>query len=156
MPDEYEKALTHVAYEYAALESAFNLSQTATKTPPLIAAFDSFLIHYRSLVEFFFHTSEKQRRRKDDLRAEDYVEGWTTPTLKEWEKWKDRMHILLAHLSVKRNEATGFDHRTDFKPMLDEIRAAWEKFAAGLSGTPHCGKLDALLTQRREDFTRIS
>jgi hypothetical protein len=156
MPDEYEKALTNVAYEYAALESAYNLAQTATKTPPLIAAFDSFLVHYRSLVEFFFHTSQKQRQRKDDLRAEDYVKGWTTPTLNEWDKWKDRMHILLAHLSTKRNEATGFDHRNDFKPMMNEMQAAWGAFSKGLTGTSHDGKIDPSLKHHRDNFTRIS
>jgi len=151
MPDEYEKALTHVAYEYAALESAYNLAQTATKTPPLIAAFDSFLVHYRSLVEFF----AKEKHRKDDVRAKDYIAGWTTPPLPEWAKWKDQMHILLAHLSTKRNERIGFDHRNDFKPMLAEIQAAWEEFAKGLNGTPYDGKLEPLLKHRRENFSRI-
>jgi hypothetical protein len=156
MPDEYEKALTHVAYEYAALESACALAQTATKTPSLIAAIDSFLVHYRSLVEFFTDTATKERYKKDDMRAEDYVNGWKTPPLPEWNKWKPHMHILLAHLSTKRNDVmNGFDHRVHFKPMLDEIRAAWGAFASGLTGTIYNGKLDPLLKQRREDFTLV-
>ena len=74
-----------MAYEYAALESAFNVVSRATATPPLIAALDSFLVYYRSLVEFF-HTGKDWRIRypDNDIRAEHYIPGWTTPTFNEW------------------------------------------------------------------------
>lgn len=150
-PNEYEKALTHVAYEYAALESAFKLAFSATTTPPLIAAIDSFLVHYRGLVEFFHTTREWRRKFTDDPRAEDYVATWTTPSLPAWTKWKGDTHILLAHLSTKRNaiaeKKTGIDHRLHFKPMRKEIRAAWEAFAQGLTGTIHEGKPGPLLQE---------
>jgi hypothetical protein len=156
MPNEYEKALTHVAYEYAALESAYNLVFSAASTPPRIAAFDSFLVHYRSLVEFFQATSDRPKAHTDDIRAEDYLAGWTTPHLPMWAAWASSMHILLAHLSTKRNaiheQKTGFDHRVHFGPMRDEIRTAWAAFEQGLAGTIHDGKLHPLLKEHRENF----
>jgi hypothetical protein len=146
---ECEAALTHVVYEYAALESAYRLAFSPTKPPTLRAAIDSFLVHYRSLVEFFQATSDKKRVYTDDIRAEDYVAGWTTPPLPMWGAWEPSMHILLAHLSTKRNaiheQRTGLDHRVHFAPMRDEIRNAWAAFAQGLAGTIHDGKLGPLL-----------
>jgi hypothetical protein len=69
------------------------------------------------------------------------------------------MHILLAHLSTKRNaihdRKTGFDHRAHFSPMREEIRTAWADFAQGLKGTIHDGRLDPLLKEHRENFNRI-
>src|ERR1044072_7414388 len=120
MPDEYEKALTHVAYEYVALESAFKVVTNPPTTPIFVAAFDSFLVHYRSLVEFFHSGTDWRIRFPDnDIRAEHYIKGWTTPLLKEWKKWEPSMHILLAHLSTKRNavhgQGTGLDHEKHFK-----------------------------------------
>jgi hypothetical protein len=158
MPTEYEKALTHVIYEYAALESAYNLAFNATTTPPFVAAFDSFLVHYRSLGEFFHATSGYSKRCPDDIRAGDYVAAWRTPYLPMWDTWKPSMHILLAHLSTKRNaiheQKTGFDHRVHFEPMRDEIRTAWAEFEKGLMGTIHGGKVTPLLKEHRENFTR--
>jgi hypothetical protein len=123
-------------------------------------AIDSFLVHYRSLVEFFLHTTKKPRYRKDDIRAEDYVATWTTPSLPEWTNWKDDMHILLAHLSTKRNEIaekkTGFNHLVHFKPMREEIRTAWATFEQGLTGTIYEGKLDPLVKWHQRNFTGIS
>ena len=152
MPTEHEKALTHVVYEYAALESAYNLAFSATTTPPLNAAFDSFLLHYRSLAEFFHATGDRARGHGDDIRAEDYVDGWKTPHLPMWAAWKSSIHILLAHLSTKRNaiheQKTGLDHRVHFTPMRQEIRSAWVTFAQGLAGTIHHGNLEALLKER--------
>jgi hypothetical protein len=56
-----------------------------------------------------------------------------------WIQWRPKLHILLAHLSLKRiavyEEQTGLDHRRDFHPMLAEISAAWSAFRKALVGT---------------------
>jgi hypothetical protein len=154
MPDEYEKALTHVAYEYVALVSAFKVVSNPPTTAIFVTAFDSFLLHYRTLVEFF--SDPKKIDRKDDIRAIHYVPTWNAPALPMWDVWKNELHTLLAHLSTKRNpvheQKTGLDHTKHFKPMRNEIQAAWSAFAQGLTGTIHAGKLPALVKHHQQQF----
>jgi len=132
--DDLKKAMPHIAYEYRILNTAYRLALNAKDTPSFVVAFDSFLLHYRTLIEFFYSTSDRAKR-SDDLRAGDYVPGWRTPSFPMWEQWNSRLHILLAHLSVKRiavqEQQTGFDHRRDFGPMLAEIALAWNSFKGG-------------------------
>ena len=141
MANEYEMAMVHIAYEYRVLNIAYSLALGATETSSFVVAFDSFLLHYRSLAEFFHSTKDWQRRYRDDLRAEDYVGDWHTPNLPMWVKWGPSMHILLAHLSLKRlaihDKKTGLDHLRDFPPMLQEMSAAWEVFRNALAGTAY-------------------
>jgi len=155
-PTELEAALTHVAYEYIALQSAYRLCFPPPSTAVLAAAFDSFLLHYRTLAEFFHSDADWPRRYDDDLRAEDYVPGWKTPTLRKWNEWKPVIHVLLAHLSTRRNPVhaakTGLDHRRDFPAFLEEIEAAWELLEAGFVGTRYQVLLANAISEHNRGF----
>jgi len=100
---DLDDALHHIAYEYVALRSAFQVCFCPPTSAVFAAAFDSFLLHYRNLVEFFQHEQDRSRLHVDDLRAQDYVQGWRTPNLPQWNAWRKHIHILLAHVSTKRN-----------------------------------------------------
>jgi hypothetical protein len=63
-PQDLENALRHIAYEYVAVRSAFRLCFCSASAAAFAAAFDSFLLHYRNLVEFFHHDKDKRRVNK--------------------------------------------------------------------------------------------
>ncbi len=150
------EALHHVAYEYVALRSALHLCSTPPSKAVFAAAFDSFLLHYRNLVEFFQHEKDRRRQRPTDLRAQDYVRAWVTPSLPMWTHWGAKIHILLAHLSTRRNaihrQAAGLNHERDFPGMSAEIENAWGAFADGVKGTAYGSTLSEKLHLQAGSF----
>jgi hypothetical protein len=120
------------------------------------AAFDSFLLHYRNLVEFFHHDKDKRRlNKRTDLRAQDYLPNWKTPTLPSWAVWREKTHPLLAHLSTERNplhaQGTGLNHERDFPGMLAEVENAWSAWVGGLSES-HASLLSEALRLHQNNF----
>lgn len=155
-PQELEDALHHIAYEHVALRSAFQLCFRPTSAAAFAAAFEPFVLHYRTLVEFFHHDKDKRRlNEKADLRAQDYVPDWKTPTLPSWAVWREKIHALLAHLSTERNplhaRKAGLNHERDFPSMLTEVESGWSAWVGGLSG-PHASLLSEALRLHDKNF----
>lgn len=75
---------------------------------------DSFIIHFRCLVDFFF--SEKPR--KDDITAQDFLD-WELPTelRPQMKDWKEKAHKYVAHITESRK------HNEMFWPYVEMVNA---------------------------------
>jgi hypothetical protein len=146
---DYEKlkplVLEDLAYEWRCLNGSFRLLFSGASGDMFNAAFNDFLVHYRCLGHFFGF----RRKDKDDVLAEHFIPGWTSPAMTSWGEAEGKLNKLLAHLTYARAEfrAAGinFDHNRDFPSMRADIEAAWRQFCKMLTDPSYRPSLDAAL-----------
>lgn len=144
-PDDLKRAWVEVQYEYSMLEQtatllhAGNLDDTTVQN----AVLESFLLHARALIDFFYPT----RPRPDDIIAADFFssadewESLRAPPDPELEETRTRAHKRLAHLSFERLNATPETREWDVAAIFGKLEAAYEAFkqhasaAIGSSGS---------------------
>ena len=138
----------HVAYEIAALEC------TTEKTNDRFY-FEAFLLHARSLRDFFWSDGKKRSR---DAVAEDFVanpsawrsaRGLWTETITDT---KDPIDRQLAHLTWNRAARSDFvDLERFVQPLAAELLKQWEVF---LQHVPlaDAARFRAFLMQRRAEI----
>lgn len=101
---------------------------------------DSFLIHYRNLVEFL---SPRPEPRATDITAADYAGDFDSscaPT-----QYSQSIHWRLAHLTDCRLDVENKDW--DFDLMLKQFKEAWRKFETAKT---ECDRLRTIRASREE------
>lgn len=135
---ECEDAAPDVCYELRAMVQARDLNDYAKKeTDPKYVdavtvmrncAIESFLLHYRTLREFF---SSHPKLKADNLKAIDYFSTWQTSAA--WvtdQNGIERIHKRLAHLSTQR---TSLDSNWDMAHMEWNVSQTFEDFISKLT-----------------------
>ena len=147
----------HVAYEVAALEVTSDLfRQTKDRF-----VFEAFLIHARSLRDFFWEKSGGGKRRNDVVAEEFFADAQVWRSQKGpksrsiIDTWKpiDRQ---LSHLTWERIDRERFTNLERYVPALaDELLRQWEGFLVALNGEDAKQFRDALEKRRVEVRTAL-
>jgi hypothetical protein len=91
------------------------------------ALLESFVIHTRNLIEFFYGKIKKG----DEILAEQFVPTWPTVRTKQTallEDAQNRAHVHIAHLTYKRLEVINEDNPWPVSNIAQELSAVYEKF----------------------------
>lgn len=137
---ECEDAAPHVCYELRAMVQARDLNDYAKKQidPKYVdaatvmrnCAIESFLLHYRTLREFF---SNHPKLKADSLKAIDYFSTWQTSAAWVTDQNEiERIHKRLAHLSTQR---ASLDSNWDLAHMEWNVSQTFEDFVSKLTPT---------------------
>lgn len=130
--EELDRAAGHLNYEYEMLRTIVRELSTGTRPQWLTnALLESFVIHLRALIDFFYTPA---RTKPDDMLATDYF-----PDPKAWEaaipsmsevlrNARDRAHKEIAHLTYARLDVTTDTKPWNFFGISKEIEALMEKF----------------------------
>jgi hypothetical protein len=103
-----EYASTHLKYDVLMLRRTQELMafRPGARDPMGYALLESFTIHTRVLVEFFY----TKREHPDDVRAADYAPGWSEGLPKLFSESvlnvDRRINAEIAHASIKRLDVT--------------------------------------------------
>lgn len=92
---------------------------------------ESFGIHLRNLIDFFYH-----RGNRDDVTAWDFIDPtntWKTKTPDTLNKAHRRVNKELSHLTQARISGSPLEKAWDTADLLKEIDAVAKKFAAKAS-----------------------
>ena len=101
----------------------------------LSALLESFAIHLRNLIEFFY--TEPNNARNDDLVAADFFDSpsaWNpgaVPT--SLNDARERANKEISHITYKRKDAIDPTKPWPVATLLKEVQSIAEKFAAGAS-----------------------
>ncbi|MCS7216877.1 MAG: hypothetical protein NZ924_04280 [Candidatus Bipolaricaulota bacterium] len=133
--EERKQWIKHVEYEWAMLCYAFGVLSALRHEPSGCkmmrnAYLECFLLHFRNLYEFLF----EPRKKKDDLRASDWIPDWLTivesePKLRDIKeslktKYYDECHKRLAHLTRTRTDEYEWEISIPFR----KIEFAYRRF----------------------------
>jgi hypothetical protein len=119
-------AIPHIVHDYAYLIASGTDTQRPHPHPFNHYAERTFLVHYRTMAEFF--------AGEQDVRAEHFTRGAFRPSLNTWKDWEPHVQSHLMHLTagrMKKKHRRAWYGNTN-KPMLEEFRAAWKEFLAEL------------------------
>ncbi len=152
------KMARHVAYEVAALVVT---STVFVRTKDRFV-FEAFLIHARSLRDFFWEKKSSGGKRRNDVVAEEFFrdpDTWRTQKGPKSESliktWKpiDRQ---LSHLTWERIDRERFTNLERYVPALaEDLLKEWETFLSALNGAAAEQFRRALAEKRREVGTRL-
>lgn len=140
--------MRHVAYEIAALEHTMHRTDDRFY-------FEAFLLHARSLRDFFW--SDDKKRSRDavagdfvkDLRAWRSARGPRTETIVET---KDPIDRQLAHLTWDRAARSDFVNLERFvQPLADDLLKQWENFLNHVA-LADAAQFRSLVAQRRTEI----
>lgn len=124
MLNEKKQLFQHVRYEYTRFVAASNYIVYGHQEIILHdLVIESFLLHTRSLYEFF--VCKKKKKYPDDLRIGDFLADKPEFNLKYIEKNKWRLDQHLSHISKTR--VTKKDS-WDIEKIRNEIDQAWQIF----------------------------
>jgi len=155
--EERQRMAAHVAYEVAALEITSDLFRQAKDR----FVFEAFLIHARSLRDFFWQKSGSGKRGNDVVAEEFFADAevWRSqkgPKSRSIiETWKpiDRQ---LSHLTWERIDRERFTNLERHVPALaDELLRQWDRFLSALNGVDAQQFRDALGKRRLEVRTKL-
>ncbi len=101
----------------------------------LSASLESFAIHLRGLIEFFYKTPNKARA--DDLVAADFFDppgSWKPGAIpKSLSDARERTNKEIGHITYKRKGATDPTKPWPVTELFNEVHAIAQKFGAGAS-----------------------
>ncbi|HNY42069.1 MAG TPA: hypothetical protein PKJ41_16820 [Bryobacteraceae bacterium] len=126
MKYDLKDAVPHIVHDCAYLFASGTDTQQPHPHPFNHYAERTFLVHYRTMVEFF--------AGRQDVRADHFTRGDFKPSLNTWERWEPHIQSHLMHLTAgrtKKERRRTWDGTTN-KLMLDEFRATWAKFLGEL------------------------
>lgn len=130
----------HFNYEIGMLR--FADSKLDELNAEIYMAGESFLIHWRGLIEFFYYPAEKEkgkgkkgkkRKHSDAKRAYDFVDR------DKWEEvrkdmpdevceWYERAHKEIAHLTRSRKEGSPPEKDWFYKDMMEQLEDIIRRF----------------------------
>lgn len=102
----------------------------------LSALLESFAIHLRNLIDFFY--TQPAEARNDDVVASDFFDaptGWAPGAIpKSLQDARERANKEVSHITYKRKVATDPTKPWPAAELFKEIQTVAEKFATGASG----------------------
>jgi hypothetical protein len=102
-PQTLALASEHLCYEVTMLR--FTARQLAERQAegdePKNALLESFAIHVRNLMNFFFR--KESSRVKNEMLALDYLDNWNPPKSEYLRRIEGKINEEISHLSYKRN-----------------------------------------------------
>ena len=129
---ELQEASNHLQYEFSMLMSVAQAfaSGIAAQGWLVNALLESFVIHFRALLDFFY---PPDNAKKDDVLAEDYFDddGWEKikPQLSDaLTRAKTRAHKEVAHLTYARLDVTPETKGWAFIEIANEMNKVMEVF----------------------------
>jgi hypothetical protein len=115
---------------------------------PLSASLESFAIHLRNLIEFFY--TQPGNARNDDLVAADFFDlpsTWNPGAIpKSLNDARERANKEVSHITYKRKSGSDPTKPWPVADLFNEVHAVSEKFAAGASSTRLHPKVKGWLT----------
>ena len=119
----------HVYYELQYLWYAANeLSKIAKPTPMASVFIESFGIHLRNLIDFFYTKAGKELN--DDVIAADFCPGWNEAIPAALDAARVRANKELNHLTLQRKSGLDPTKPWDIAGLFNEITAVARTFAA--------------------------
>jgi hypothetical protein len=96
--------------------------------PMRFVLIESFLIHLRNLIDFFYTTG-----RDDDVVAADFCPGWNERISDKLREAKARANKELTHLTLKRRHVSDPSKVWDMDGLFQEVHVAAKAFVAKAS-----------------------
>lgn len=120
-------------------------------SPMRSALIESFVIHLRNLIDFFF----TPRSHDDDVIAADLCPGWSESISPKLDEAKKRANKELNHLTLGRK--SGFDPSKpwDVGGLFDEVHSVAQRFAAQASTTKLSAKVPEWLNMHRSSAVAV-
>jgi hypothetical protein len=128
IPEDIKKEMLreHLPYEISMLRwSAFKIPDLIMQTNTTI---ESFAVHARTLIDFFYYDEFIKTCKEDDILAEHYIARWRTirPALTQTLKnAREKANKQLAHLTTLR--ATTYKDKEDKQWQFQKIHQELEK-----------------------------
>lgn len=117
----------HVLYEFQLLWFATQeLSRLDKPSPMASVLIESFGIHLRNLIDFFF----TPRSKPDDVIAVDFYPGWIETIPASLTAARDRLNKELSHLTLGRKTGLEPSKPWDVTGLFQEVSAIAKRFAA--------------------------
>ena len=133
-PSTLKDMIEHVAYEIAVLRAAYRRFGRTSPNDPL--ASESFLIHARSLRDFFWNEWNPHGKYAcNDILAEHYLSTWRgikNAVPKVFERTKGPMDGQLAHVSTARLRHRAEDLQAEMSELESELKTVWDRFLSKL------------------------
>jgi hypothetical protein len=119
----------HLLYELQFFQLTAKLLDQQTPGPMHSILIESFVIHLRNLIDFFF----TPRSKDDDVVAADFCPGWNESLSNTLKTAKERANKELSHLTLGRK--AGFDPGKPWKvvDLFQEVTDVAKRFAAQAS-----------------------
>jgi len=131
---ELQEASNHLRYEFSMLGSVAQAIASGMSSNGwlLNALLESFVIHFRNLLDFFYPT---ENAKNDDVLAEDYFDdgAWNKirPALSDaMAQGKIRAHKEIAHLTYARLQVTPESKNWKFIDITNELNEIMEVFVS--------------------------
>jgi hypothetical protein len=149
---ELQDAVTHVAYEHAALQSAVQAYNARGSRKHSRFELEAALIHARNLVDFFWAPVGTRQPHPNGIYAAHYLPAgadWITIRSgfpQRANQRYDAMSAQLAHLSTARLGTTTHDFDSDIDQIAAGLGAIWKQWRQLLNGTPWATAIDSAVT----------
>jgi hypothetical protein len=119
----------HLFYELQYLWfSASKLARMTKPSPMSSVLIESFVIHLRNLIDFFYIPAGKER--PDDVIAADFCPGWSESMSSTLETARERANKELSHLTLGRKSGSDPTKTWDFVGLFREVSNVAKRFAA--------------------------
>jgi hypothetical protein len=119
----------HLLYELQYFQfTAAELAQQTRPNPMTSVLLESFGIHLRNLIDFFYIPTGKER--DDDVIASDFCPGWNETISKTLEAAKERASKEIGHLTLKRKKESDSTKPWDVAGLFQEVSAVAKRFVS--------------------------
>jgi len=124
----------HLLYELQYFRfTARELTQQTKASPMVSVLLESFGIHLRNLIDFFYTPSGKER--EDDVIASDFCPGWSETISSTLEVAKVRANKEISHLTLDRKSDSDKGKPWDVAGLFKEVSDVAKTFASKASPT---------------------
>src|SRR5580700_3675340 len=122
----------HLMHELQYLRyTAGELAPLSKPSPTVTVLLESFLIHLRNLIDFFY----TPRMKEDDVIASDFCPGWSETMSSTLKAARERANKEISHLTLERKGAHDPTKPWDVSGLFYEVSAVAKSFAAKASPT---------------------
>jgi hypothetical protein len=120
----------HLLYElqYFRFTAGELARQTGPPNPMASVLLESFGIHLRNLIDFFYIPTGKER--DGDVIASDLCPGWSETISKTLEVAKERASKEISHLTLDRKKESDSTKPWDVAGLFQEVSDVAKRFAA--------------------------
>lgn len=150
---ELRAGVEHIAYEFVALERAFQQVQDGRPDPRRFDL-EAALLHARNLIDFFWAPVGRRRPHPDGIYAGHYDPVWTNGVgalpQRPNERY-DAMSAQLAHISTRRIAVRGpRDLDGELDMIVGDLQVVWARWNAALNGSEWAALVDEAVRTWRD------